>query len=116
MDENDYYVKLAEVCNYTFMGKFTNTMPKMELVRKIFTLKTQLKGIVKITHFNSRHVYFYLDNEFDYQTFWTKHSMNIKGKVMRIQASTPDFTPRWLFHDFLSSFTTSVIDYYFGIY
>ncbi|TMX04040.1 hypothetical protein EJD97_011818, partial [Solanum chilense] len=32
LDENDYYVKLAECNKYTFVGKFTNTMPKMELV------------------------------------------------------------------------------------
>lgn len=56
LDENDYYFKLAEVCKYILVGKFTNTMPKIELVRKSFTLKTQLKGSVKTTHFNSRHV------------------------------------------------------------
>ena len=73
LDEDDYYVKFAEVCKYyTLVGRFTNTMPKMELVRKSFTLQTQLTGSVKITHFNARHVYIDLDNEFDYQTVWTK--------------------------------------------
>ncbi|TMW90214.1 hypothetical protein EJD97_016049, partial [Solanum chilense] len=31
LDEHDYYVKLAECCKYTLVGKFINTMPKMEL-------------------------------------------------------------------------------------
>lgn len=65
LNENDYYVKFAEVRMYTLVPKFTITIPKMELVRKIFTLKTQLTGSVKITHFNSRHVYIDLENEFD---------------------------------------------------
>ncbi|XP_015078910.1 probable WRKY transcription factor protein 1 [Solanum pennellii] len=30
LDEDDYYVKLAEICKYTLVGKFTNTMPRME--------------------------------------------------------------------------------------
>ena len=59
-------------------------MPKMELVRKSFTLQTQITGGVKITHFNSRHVYIDLDNEFDYQTVWTKLRMTIEGQIMRI--------------------------------
>ena len=56
IDEDAYYVKLAEICKYTLVGKFTNTMPRMEQVRKSFILQTQLMGGVKITHFNSRHV------------------------------------------------------------
>ena len=28
LEEDDYYVKLVEVCKYTLVGKFTNTMPK----------------------------------------------------------------------------------------
>ncbi|XP_069146549.1 uncharacterized protein [Solanum lycopersicum] len=93
IDENDYYVKLAEICKYTLIGKFTNTMPRMEQVRKSFILQTQLMGGVKITHFNSRHVYIDLDNELDYQTVWTKLKMTIEGQAMRIQVWTPDFTP-----------------------
>ncbi|XP_069152145.1 uncharacterized protein [Solanum lycopersicum] len=93
IDENDYYVKLAEICKYTLVGKFTNTMPRMEQVRKSFIQQTQLMGGVKITHFNSRHVYIDLDNELDYQTVWTKLKMTIEGQAMRIQAWTPDFTP-----------------------
>ena len=48
---------------------------------------------MKITHFNFRHVLIDLDNEFDYQTVWTKHRMNIEVPVMKIQTWTPDFTP-----------------------
>ncbi|KAG5599225.1 hypothetical protein H5410_030595 [Solanum commersonii] len=93
LDEEDYNVMLAESCKHTLVGKFTNTMPKMELIRKSFTLQTQLTGGVKITHFNSRHVYIDLDNEFDYVTVWTRQRMNIEGQLMRIQTWTPDFTP-----------------------
>ncbi|KAH0763465.1 hypothetical protein KY290_019538 [Solanum tuberosum] len=93
LDEDDYNIKLAESCKHTLVGKFTNTMPKMELIRKSFTLQTQLTGGVKITHFNSRHVYIDLDNEFDYVTVWTKQRMSIEGQLMRIQTWTPDFTP-----------------------
>lgn len=47
------------------MGKFTDTMPKMELGRKSLTLESQHMGSLKMTHFNSRHVYIDLENEFD---------------------------------------------------
>ena len=83
LDEDDYYVKLAEVCTYTLVRKFTYTMPKLELVRKSFILQTQLIESVKITHINAMHVYIDLDNEFDYQTVWTKLRMNIEGQMMR---------------------------------
>ena len=36
LDKDDYYVKLAEDCKYTLVGKFTNMMPKMEPVKKNF--------------------------------------------------------------------------------
>ncbi|KAG5586020.1 hypothetical protein H5410_046454 [Solanum commersonii] len=94
LEENDYSIKLAEFCKHTLVGKFTNTMPKMELIRRSFTLQTQLTGGgVKISHYNSRHVYIDLDNEFDYVTVWTKQKMSIEGQIMRIQAWTPEFTP-----------------------
>ncbi|KAH0729944.1 hypothetical protein KY289_001132 [Solanum tuberosum] len=54
---DDFLVKLAERWKYTLVGKFSNTMPKVELIRKNFILQTQLSGGVKIAHFNSRHVY-----------------------------------------------------------
>ncbi|KAG5568617.1 hypothetical protein H5410_064368 [Solanum commersonii] len=68
LEEDDYNIKLDESCKHTLVGKFTNTMPKIEIIRKSFTLQTQLTGGVKITHYNSRHVYIDLDNEFDYVT------------------------------------------------
>ena len=45
LEKDDYYVKLVAVCKYTLMGKFTNTIPKMELVRKklYFTNSTNMK-------------------------------------------------------------------------
>ena len=69
-------------------------MPKMEIVNKSFILHTQLTESVKVTHFNSIHVYIDLGNEFDYQTFWTKIRMNIEGQLMRLQTWTPDFTSK----------------------
>ena len=66
LEEDDYYVKLVEVCKYTLVVKFTNTMTKF---RKIFILQSQLTRSVKITHFNARHVYIDLDNEFDCKLF-----------------------------------------------
>lgn len=50
IDENDYYVKLAEICKYTLVGKFTNTMPRMEHVRKSFIQQTQLMGVGLRSH------------------------------------------------------------------
>uniref|UniRef100_M1DH02 Bifunctional endo-1,4-beta-xylanase xylA n=1 Tax=Solanum tuberosum TaxID=4113 RepID=M1DH02_SOLTU len=93
LEEDDYNIKLAESCKHTLVGKFTNTMPKMEIIRKSFTIQTQLTGGVKITHYDSRHEYIDLDNEFDYVTVWTKQRMSIEGQLMRIQAWTPEFTP-----------------------
>ncbi|KAG5616051.1 hypothetical protein H5410_015875 [Solanum commersonii] len=93
LEEDDYNIKLAESCKYTLVGKFTNTMPKMEVIRKSFILQTQLSGGVKIAHYNSRQVYIDLDNEFDYVTVWTKQRMSIDGQLMRIQTWTPEFTP-----------------------
>ncbi|KAH0639256.1 hypothetical protein KY285_035842 [Solanum tuberosum] len=92
-EETDYSIKLAEFCKHTLVGKFTNTVPKMELIRTNFTLQTQLTGGMKISHYSSRHMYIDLDNEFDYVTVWTKQKMSIKGQIMRIQAWTPEFTP-----------------------
>ncbi|KAH0639205.1 hypothetical protein KY285_035791 [Solanum tuberosum] len=84
---------LAATCKYTLIGKFSNTMPKVELIRNNFILQTQLSGGVKIAHFNSRHVYIDLDNELDYNMVWTKQRMSIAGQVMRIQVWTPNFKP-----------------------
>uniref|UniRef100_M1DF29 Uncharacterized protein n=1 Tax=Solanum tuberosum TaxID=4113 RepID=M1DF29_SOLTU len=44
---------LASACKYTLIGKFSYTMPKVELIKKNFILQTQLSGGVKIAHFNS---------------------------------------------------------------
>ncbi|KAH0672721.1 hypothetical protein KY284_023808 [Solanum tuberosum] len=93
LEETDYSIKLADFCKHTLVGIFTNTMPKMELIRRSFTLRTQLTGGVKISHYNSRHVYIDLDNEFDYVTVWTKQKMSIEDQIMRIQAWTSEFTP-----------------------
>ncbi|TMW89014.1 hypothetical protein EJD97_017757, partial [Solanum chilense] len=61
IDENDYYVKLAEICKYTLVGKFTNTMPRMEHVRKSLPwhcynkvfLSTILESIGKVLFLDS---------------------------------------------------------------
>ncbi|KAG5599271.1 hypothetical protein H5410_030641 [Solanum commersonii] len=68
-------------------------MPKIELIRKGFIIQTQLNGGVNIAHYNARHVFIDLDNELDYNTVWTQQRMTIEGKLMRIQAWTPNFRP-----------------------
>lgn len=65
-------VKLATRCKFTFVGKFSNTMPKVEFIRRSFILQTQLTRGVKIVHFNARHLNIDLDDELDYITVWTK--------------------------------------------
>ncbi|KAH0712245.1 hypothetical protein KY289_008204 [Solanum tuberosum] len=92
-DMDDFMTKLAVDCKYTLIGKFSSTMPKMELIRKSFTLQTQLTGGVNIAHYNARHVFIDLENELDYNTVWTQQRMTIEGKLMRIQTWTPTFTP-----------------------
>ncbi|KAH0781536.1 hypothetical protein KY290_001134 [Solanum tuberosum] len=77
---------LAPTCKYTLIGKFSNTMPKVELIRNNFILQTQLSRGVKIAHFNSRHVYIDLDNELDYNMVWTKQRMSIAGQTRGSQA------------------------------
>lgn len=66
-NKEDFMVKLAARRKFTLVGKFSNTMPKVEMIRS-FILQTQLSGGVKIAHFNARHVYIDLDNELDYIT------------------------------------------------
>lgn len=85
--------KLAARCKYTLVVKFTNTIPRMDVIRKNFILQTQLIGGVKITYFNSRHIYIDPDNEADHITVWTKQRIFINGQLMRIQVWTPTFKP-----------------------
>ncbi|KAK6803127.1 hypothetical protein RDI58_000911 [Solanum bulbocastanum] len=91
--ENDFMQKMSGRCKYTLVGKFTNAMPKMEIIRKSFIAQTDLTGGVKIAHFNSRHIYIDLDNEADHISVWTKQRMYIAGHVMRLQVWTPTFKP-----------------------
>ncbi|KAG5606117.1 hypothetical protein H5410_027609 [Solanum commersonii] len=91
--EKDFLQKMPSRCKYTLVGKFLNAMPKMELIRKSFIAQTQLIGGVKITHFNSRHIYIDLDNEADHIFVWTKKRMFIAGQSMKLQVWTPTFKP-----------------------
>ncbi|KAG5568528.1 hypothetical protein H5410_064452 [Solanum commersonii] len=75
--EEDFMTNWATDCRFTLIGKFSNAMPKMELIRKSFIIQTQLSGGVKIAHYNSRHVYIDLDNELDYITETPLCSMGI---------------------------------------
>ncbi|KAG5606149.1 hypothetical protein H5410_027641 [Solanum commersonii] len=68
-------------------------MSKIELIRKSFVVQTQLNGGVNIAHYNAKHVFIVLENELDYNTVWTQQRMTIEGKLMRIQAWTPNFLP-----------------------
>ncbi|KAG5568620.1 hypothetical protein H5410_064371, partial [Solanum commersonii] len=89
--EKDFLQKMPGGCKYTLVGKFLNAMPRMELIRKSFIAQTQLIGGVKITHFNSRHIYIDLDNEADHISVWTKQRMFVAGQSMKLQVWTPTF-------------------------
>ncbi|KAK4709698.1 hypothetical protein R3W88_004211 [Solanum pinnatisectum] len=91
--EEDFMQKMLGRCKFTLVGKFTNAMPKMEIIRKSFIAQTQLIGGVKIAHFNSRHIYIDLDNEADHISVWTKQKMHIAGHPMKLQVWTPTFKP-----------------------
>lgn len=86
-------VKFADRCKFTVVGKFSNTMPRMDVIRKSFIAQTTLRGGVKIAHFNARTVYIDLDNEYDHSTVWSKQNMYIQGQLMRIEAWNPIFKP-----------------------
>lgn len=74
-----YIEKIADRCRFTLVGKFSNTIPRMEVIRRSFIAQTQLVGGVKIAPFNSKHIYIDLDNEADHITVWTKQKMYIEG-------------------------------------
>ncbi|KAG5606122.1 hypothetical protein H5410_027614 [Solanum commersonii] len=80
-------------CKYTLVGKFTNAMPKMEVIRRSFIVQTQLTGVVKIAHFNSRHIYIDLDNEADHISVWKKMRIFIVDHLMKLQVWTLTFKP-----------------------
>ncbi|KAK4706911.1 hypothetical protein R3W88_033531 [Solanum pinnatisectum] len=93
-DMEDFMTKLAVDCKYTLIGKFSSTIPEVELIRMSFIMQTQLNGGgggVNIAHYNARHVFIDLDNELDYNTVWTQQRMTIEGKLMIIQTWTPNF-------------------------
>lgn len=88
------YMHILKVdCKQTFVGMFSTTMPKVELIRKILIQHTQLNGGVNIAHYNAKHVFIGLENELDFNTIWNQQRMIIEGKLMRIKAWTPIFTP-----------------------
>ncbi|OIT34028.1 hypothetical protein A4A49_17904 [Nicotiana attenuata] len=90
---DDYMIKFADRCKFTVVGKFLNTMPRMEVIRRSFVAQAELKGGVKIAHFNARTVYIDLDNEYDHATVWGKQYMYIQGQMMKLKACTPAFKP-----------------------
>ncbi|KAG5605824.1 hypothetical protein H5410_027316 [Solanum commersonii] len=72
---------------YRTCSLYSGTNEKLHL-----TNSTEWRGGgVNIAHYNSRHVFIDLDNELDYNTIWTQQRMTIEGKLMRIQAWTPNF-------------------------
>ncbi|WMV32827.1 hypothetical protein MTR67_026212 [Solanum verrucosum] len=91
--EEDFMLKMPGRCKYTLVGKFSNAMPKIEVIRRSFMAQTQLTGGVKIVHFKSRNIYIDLDNEVDHISVWTKQRMFIAGHLMKLQVWTPTFKP-----------------------
>lgn len=77
--------KMDGICRYTLVGKFINSMPKMEVIRKSFIAQTYLIGNSKIAHNNSSDIYIDFDNEADQINVWTKQKIFIAGHSMKIQ-------------------------------
>lgn len=46
--KDDFMNKLANKSKYNLVGKLSNTMPKMELIKKIFIQQTELIGGAKL--------------------------------------------------------------------
>lgn len=68
-------------------------MPKMEVIRQQFIMQKDLKWKVKLSHFNSRHLYIDLENQYDHSIVWSKGMMYIQGHMMRFKLWTPIFNP-----------------------
>ncbi|OIT08479.1 hypothetical protein A4A49_00874 [Nicotiana attenuata] len=91
--KEDYMVRFADRCKFIVVGKYSNTMPRMEIIRKSFIAQTELRRPVKIAHFNARTVYIDLENEYDHSTVWGKQYMYIQGQMMKLEAWSPAFKP-----------------------
>ncbi|OIS96896.1 hypothetical protein A4A49_01939 [Nicotiana attenuata] len=90
--KEDYMVRFANRCKFTCVGKFSNIMPRMEVIKKSFIAQTKVRGGVKIAHFNARTVYIDLDNDSGAQN-QPKQQMYIQGQMMKLEAWTPAFKP-----------------------
>ena len=84
---------MASRCKYTLVGKFTNSMPKMEIISNSFVDQTHLIRSVKIAHFYSRHIYIDYDNEVDHINVWTNQKIFIAGYSMKLQMWSSKFKP-----------------------
>ncbi|OIT33273.1 hypothetical protein A4A49_24576 [Nicotiana attenuata] len=91
--KEDYMIKLATRWKHTVVGKFSNAMPRMEVIRRSFITQTELKGGVKIAHLYANTVNIDLDNEYDHATVWNKQFMYIQGQMMKLEVWTPLFKP-----------------------
>ncbi|KAG5585827.1 hypothetical protein H5410_046261 [Solanum commersonii] len=91
-DRNEYMVNMVDSCKYTLIGKFYGPIPKMEAIRKKFVTQVELSGSVRITHFNTRHIYIDLENELDRANALDSKRLYIEGKFMRIHVWTPIFS------------------------
>lgn len=80
----DYFVNLAQDCKFTIIGKLYRGKPTMEDLRKEFVSQFQLRGTVKISHFDHQHVYLDFDNEVDFTHVGTRSFVNIGIAPMKI--------------------------------
>uniref|UniRef100_M1DBB1 DUF4283 domain-containing protein n=1 Tax=Solanum tuberosum TaxID=4113 RepID=M1DBB1_SOLTU len=67
--------------------------PLMETIKEQFILQTELKGGVKLTHYNPKHLYINLNNEYDHATVLSKAKMYVESQLMRFLVWTPTFKP-----------------------
>ncbi|PHU20007.1 hypothetical protein BC332_11158 [Capsicum chinense] len=86
----DYFVKLAQECILTLIGKFYKGKPSMDEIRKV---QFHLIGLVKIAFFDHRHVYIDFSNEVDYNHVLFKEFVDIGESPMKILKWTTDFNP-----------------------
>lgn len=54
---DDYYGIMADECRWTMVGKFTYGRPRIESIRSKFLEQIPLKGKVRISAYNYRHVF-----------------------------------------------------------
>lgn len=78
----DYTHKLTVDCKYTLVGKFSTTMPIVELINNSFIQHNLLSGGFNITKYHKEHVFIDLLNDLDYKKNFLTLLLESVGKVL----------------------------------